>query len=143
MMNTPTILLKIKELLDSHPLSNPFSDGLLYHPTGSAYTCNPPVTDTDEDWICYTDTGEPWRIQEALEKDGFVTSEDQGDYPDCISYRKGNVNIVVVFEAELYYNWVKATEVCKYLNLMEKQDRKMVHRIICGEQIDFDNGEGN
>ena len=74
-------------------------------------------------------------VQEMLENEGFVTSEAQENYPDCLSYRKGYINIIVVFDEWLYKNWVKATKVCAHLNLLKKEDRKAVHRIICGEPL--------
>lgn len=135
----PEILTRIEQ----HFLKledNLFPDSFVFQATGSRFTCNPPVLDTDEDWICYISKDSKgverhWMVQEMLENEGFATSEDQENYPDCLSYRKDNINIIVVFDEWLYRNWVKATEVCKYLNLLKKEDRKMVHRIICGEPI--------
>jgi hypothetical protein len=117
---------------------DPFTDYFAYHQTGSRYTCNPPVLDTDEDWICHLSdneagVNEAWQVGEMLIEAGYATSPDQQQYPDCMSYRKGAINIIVVYDCWMYKNWVKATEVCKFLNLLKKEDRKQVHRIICGE----------
>jgi hypothetical protein len=136
----PKILTRIQTHFDQLD-DNPFADSFSFHPTGSRFTCSPPILDTDEDWICHIQKDakgfeRAYLVEGMLVDEGFETSEDQGEnYPDCISYRKGDINIIVVYDDWVYKNWVKATQVCKYLNLLKKEDRKMVHRIICGEPI--------
>lgn len=111
-----------------------FAPQLYAAPTGSAYTCHPPVEDTDEDWIVHTQSGIGFGIEVELSLAGYERSEGQEDYGDCMSYRKGKVNIIVVYHLEMYHLWRKATEVCKALNLSDKADRKRVHRILCNEE---------
>jgi hypothetical protein len=101
------------------------ADGLLkWHPTGSNYICDPPVLDTDVDFILLVD----YEVLTSLEKLGyFNTSEDtMEDYPDddgFTTYRRANVNLIVIEDAVIYGRLVTATEIAKRLNLTDKQER--------------------
>jgi len=129
-METPLILIQLKEKYAGD--ENLIVELFLYEPTGSAYTCDPPVTDTDEDWIVWAE--ETAEVSEALEADGWVTGQDAEEY-DHVSFRKGRVNIILMHDMDFYYNWSKSTRICKQLNLLKKEDRKFVHRVICGEDV--------
>jgi hypothetical protein len=138
----PEILTKIASEFSLEESFEEFVFGITrfnYHQTGSSFTCDPPVLDTDFDWICNLTgkKGSPdmtWRMEDILIAAGHETSENQEHYPDYVSYRKDNINIIVVYDEWMYRNWIKATTICKRLNLLEKEDRKMVHRISCGEE---------
>jgi len=138
----PEILTKIAAEFNLEESFEEFVFGVTrfnYHQTGSSFTCNPPVLDTDFDWICNLAEKEGSRdssrqVEQLLEDAGYKTSMNQEQYPDCMSYRKDNINIIVVYDEWMYLNWIKATTICKRLNLMKKEDRKMVHRISCGEE---------
>lgn len=108
-------------------------DRILFAPTGSAYTCDPPVNTTDEDWILWHET--PEVLNQVLERFGYTLQGGGVNYSLAASYRKGNVNIIVIHDADVYKNWLKATAICKWLNLTQKSDRKAVHRICCEEGV--------
>lgn len=126
-MRKPEIIAKLEKAIETSVIYDTF----LYYPTGSAFTCSPPSTTTDEDWIVWCD--EPHKAQEVLVANGFKTSPEQREYPDCMSYRDGALNVIVIFEIGMFKDWIKATKVCAALNLLCKEERKLVHRVICGE----------
>lgn len=107
---------------------------MFYSRTGSSYTCNPPIDTTDYDWIVHVSPNERDSFFQYLEENGYCMSDSQEDYTECLSFRKDNINIIVIENIEYYSSWVAATKICKNLNLLNKDDRKMVHRIVCGEE---------
>lgn len=102
-----------------------------FHPTGSAHTCNPPILDTDEDWVVWADDFN--KASDDLTAIGFTANPDQTHY-GAVSMRFGKYNIILMSNKSEYDLWVKATAVCKYLNIGSKEQRKMIHRIVCGEE---------
>ena len=93
--------------------------------TGSAVICNPPVTNTDKDFIiCAINPG---NLIEFLDHNGFKISHNEGyDFnPDsgitCL--RRLNINLVVTGDYEFYLKFVNATILAKKLNLLEKSQR--------------------
>lgn len=101
--------------------------------TGSSVICNPPVTDTDIDFIICTTCYEEIKI--FLEKNGFnISCSDKEEY-EVISegfecYRKDNINLIVTDNYEWYKKWVLATNVAKKLNLLKKEDRITLFKAI-------------
>lgn len=94
-----------------------------WHRTGSNYICNPPVEDTDIDYICYTTNAANLR---KIEAQGFVL--DGVDYTDnphqeFWSYKKGYINLIITDDLAFYNRFVEATEEAKRLNLTNKKDR--------------------
>lgn len=95
------------------------------HPTGSRYICNPSPTDTDEDYICLID-----KIS-GIDKDlvGFVMdgsfpTDEQAKKDDIfISFKKGNLNLIVTADVNFYNKFIACSKVAKKLNLIKKQDR--------------------
>lgn len=97
---------------------------LLAVPVGSRVTCNPPPTNTDEDWLCLM-AGDPTERMSAagFKQDGspeFYTGNDNGGFR---SWRKGDLNIVTTESQEFFERFETATYLAKRLNLMEKADR--------------------
>ena len=93
-----------------------------WQPCGSRYTCNPPPKGTDEDFICIASGN----LIIALDILDFKVEGDPGSYDgmdDFISYRSGDINIIVAKTADFYRKFVSATEEAKSLNLLEKRDR--------------------
>lgn len=94
--------------------------------TGSTVICNPPVIDTDEDYIILTKDLK--KLHEFLRFHLFdFTSEDKEEYElygegfNC--YRKGKLNLIVTEDEEFYIKFVRATRLAKKLNLLKKEDR--------------------
>ncbi len=97
--------------------------------TGSRYICNPPVLNTDEDWI-FNCSG-PGQMEETvkiLEGYGFyILDMNDGDYDDIrenfTSYRLGDLNFILCNNETFYKKFVLATQVAAELNLLKKADR--------------------
>lgn len=123
-MNTPDILIKWHQRSIC---------GFLYSPTGSAYTCEPPVVNTDEDWVCWAQDFD--EFQNALIEDGYEPRSGEDAYGYVRTFRKDEVNIIVCLDFSYFEKWVAATKICKYLNIQDKYKRKNVHRICCGESV--------
>lgn len=99
-----------------------FPLGVLF--TGSRVICDPPVLDTDEDVVVlshYDSPEEAWDIAQDL---GFNPSTTvYGDKDTFRCYRRGNVNLIIVYYEEDFERWVAATVLAKRFNLLKKEDR--------------------
>ncbi len=92
------------------------------HPTGSNYICDPPVTDTDVDWVVLV-TDWMLVVNELSTLGWDYTADYLGGHGDFTSIRRGEINLILVQEKKEFDLWVKATEEAKKLNLLNKQDR--------------------
>ncbi len=89
--------------------------------TGSSYICNPPITNTDIDFVIYS---QDWdKLHDWCEKNAFKTNFEDYELEEFRSYKRGIINLIVTFDATFYKRFVKATEVAKKLNLLDKQQR--------------------
>ena len=89
--------------------------------TGSSYICNPPVTDTDIDFVVLS---RGWdKLHSWLEQNGFKTNFEDYEIDDFRSYKRGVLNLIVTNDLVFYNRFVKATEVAKNLNLLDKEQR--------------------
>ena len=89
--------------------------------TGSSYICNPPITDTDIDFVIYS---QDWdKLHDWCEKNAFKTNFEDYELEEFRSYKRGIINLIVTNDATFYRRFVKATEVAKKLNLLDKQQR--------------------
>lgn len=94
--------------------------------TGSSVICNPPVIDTDIDYIIYTN--EDIKLDTFLKCEGFIEScKDREEYDltdeGFYCYRKENINLITTTSFPFYLKWVTATKLAKKLNLLNKEDR--------------------
>ena len=93
--------------------------------TGSRVICNPPVVDTDKDFVIYTST--PSELINYLVDNGFEISINESYKFDpntgitCL--RKLDVNLVVTSDYNFYLKFIDATKLAKKLNLLEKSKR--------------------
>ena len=89
--------------------------------TGSSYICNPPVIDTDIDFVIYS---QDWdNLHLWCEKNAFKTNFEDYVLEDFRSYKRGVINLIVTDDVTFYKRFVKATELAKQLNLLEKDQR--------------------
>ena len=98
-------------------------DKIIYkRPTGSREIVNPPPTNTDEDWIIYTNDFVGLIMD--LKKEGFEHDNHKhyDESPFC-SMRKGDVNYIITDKLNFYEATIKATSIAKELNIKDKQDR--------------------
>lgn len=102
--------------------------------TGSSYTVDPPVTNTDIDYLVLVQD-----FHEAIAKlvdagwtlcsgpDGHY--EEDEDYSDTwYALRNDVFNIMVTADSGWYQRAVEATTICKQRNIKDKQDRIVVFR---------------
>jgi hypothetical protein len=91
---------------------------------GSRVTCNPPPTDTDEDWLVLVfDRADDKLAEAGFTQDGspeFYTGNDNGGFR---SWRRGDLNIVTTESAEFFDRFTTATDLAKRFNLLRKADR--------------------
>ena len=106
--------------------------------TGSSYICNPPVTDTDEDFFVQALLGQMDALGKELEDDGWSVTYDDPEYTieknreiPFITARKGKQNLIIFQDDEAFIAFDKATEVAKRLNLLKKEDRVMLFQAVC------------
>ena len=97
-------------------------------PCGSRVTCNPPPTDTDQDYLVAANGKQS--VAEAvniLSAHGF-SWEGNEHYQDVaestfMSWRKGDVNFIVSANPDFVRRHHAATALCTRFNLLEKADR--------------------
>jgi hypothetical protein len=104
---------------------------------GSRVTVTPPPMDTDEDWLVVISPSQA-AISNAvgiLAEAGYEWEGDTEHYQDVagntfMSWRKGNVNLIVTANADFAHKHHVATALCKRLNLAGKQDRLAVFQAV-------------
>lgn len=97
---------------------------LKLHPTGSRYICDPPVMNTDIDFIVLV--GEMAIAVLDLVSAGWKrpnNGEGYGDKSYLTTFRRGEYNLIVMTDRKKFDKWVKATEEAKKKNLTKKEDR--------------------
>jgi len=117
-------------------MTNPLIEALRPHlllcaPTGSRVICDPPPTDTDEDWLVLCDPHQKCHFEDHLATLGFVRDgspikpADNGKYADkwFASYKFAETNIIAAETHEFFDRFMAATHVAKRLNLLHKPDR--------------------
>lgn len=108
--------------------------------TGSRYICDPPVMDTDEDWILdCSGEGQMKKAERALKSYGFFVKAMADDNYDDISenftsYNLGHINFILCNNRPFFQKFVLATELAKDLNLVKKDDRiKLFQGVLYGK----------
>jgi hypothetical protein len=119
----PKIIYNLIEELKKHHDSNWLEHDPQCAPTGSRVICNPPVLNTDNDWLVFVPDSLQEKAMEFMENQGATHSLTQETYPDGVCYRYGDINPILIWEFEIYYCWVAATYWASKLNLQDKADR--------------------
>lgn len=112
-------------------------EGVLIEPCGSQYTCNPkpPLDYSDVDFLVYCpDVDYALGFEKLLAKQGYKLSEME-NYDDVklwfLSWKKhvdGTIyNYIVTTKKPWYHAFIRARNLCKELNLMDKKQRIAVH----------------
>lgn len=120
--------------------------------TGSRVICDPPPTDTDEDYILlipvaelgplathlliegYTKggslesfEGSPYLLPEhEYNSDGSVKTEGLFQ-----SWKKGELNIILTANEQYFDDFIRATFLARALNLTDKEDRVTLFKALC------------
>jgi hypothetical protein len=121
--------------------SDVLPSGAVVVPVGSRVTCNPPPTDTDEDYLVLV--SDRRQAVEALKHLGFEPSLDPQKLEDYermnmtaqwefTSLWFGDVNYIVTESHFFFERFLTATHICKALNLLDKKDRIMVFEAVRG-----------
>lgn len=108
--------------------------------TGSSVICNPPVTDTDIDYVIYTN--EEIKLDTFLKSKGYTKScaeEEEYDLENegFSCYRLNNINLIITTNRKWYLKWVLATKVARKLNLKVKADRVMLFKSFLYDEAPF------
>lgn len=102
---------------------------LAWSATGSRVIENPPPLGRDEDWIVLADD-----LSEAtniLMRNGFgPDAQKLYGNTEFVSFRKGQLNLIVTEQRWLYDRYVIATDVAKQLNLRSRADRVRLFQTI-------------
>lgn len=111
--------------------------GVLIEHCGSTYTCNPAPTNTDVDFICLAkDAGVFMDFEFELETDGwkFDLAYDDSFFTSVKKSINGvKYNYIVTDNEKWFVAFLRARELCKELNLMDKQQRIKVHHAFLEE----------
>lgn len=98
-------------------------------PVGSAVTCNPPVTNTDLDFLVLANDWQPflsqalrdgWELSAYWESHDLLNAMETGGF---VSLRKGNMNILLTACEDFKKKFLVATSLAKRFNLLNKKDR--------------------
>lgn len=102
------------------------------YPTGSKFICNPPVLDTDEDWVVYTE--EPKLFHSELHKEGYTTSQYYyrrlGTAFKAFRSPHSNLNLIITPHKAWYDRFVEATDIAKSENLRDKTERVRLFELV-------------
>jgi len=100
-----------------------FDNYVKHSQTGSRYICDPPVEDTDDDYIVLTEDKACFLSESAANGWDVHSYDDYPEDDDFVSLRKGVVNLIVT-ECDVFYGrFVTATNAAKKMNLIDKTDR--------------------
>jgi hypothetical protein len=113
-----------------------------YEPVGSRITCDPPPTETDEDWIVLSEDNKGKFTKVLLDEYGFekggsdlVDEEDWDEDYSFVSLKLGRVNLIITSSPDFYRRFLAASSVAKRLNLLRKDDRiALFQAVLYGNQ---------
>jgi len=100
------------------------------------------LTAKDEDILMLVNDKEGPRVSNLLEGMGFTRESEEYDDTDFISYRLStpgdalDKNVIVVYYATFYDNFVLASKLCRDLKLYRREDRVKVHKAILYGDLD-------
>jgi hypothetical protein len=118
--------------------------GAIVVPVGSRVTCNPPPTDTDEDFLVLVKDMQS--AVDGLKALGFEHSADPEKVEKYIRLQEttqmrftslwfGDVNYLITDSEFFFERFLTATHICKTLNLLNKDDRVMVFEAVRGASL--------
>lgn len=98
---------------------------------GSRVTCNPPPTDTDQDWLVLVDDKDFDKfakdlIAQGWQVGGSLISNDANYLPPnqrFNSFTLGVDNVIATASQEFHDRFLSASATAKHLNLLNKEDR--------------------
>lgn len=96
---------------------------------GSSVTCDPPVMNTDLDYLVLAVDWQPflsqalhegWELSAYWDAQSLAGALDDGDF---VSLRKGRLNIILTACVQFRKKFLLATKLAKQFNLLKKADR--------------------
>jgi hypothetical protein len=125
-MTTEVLLAKLESL------------GCAISATGSRFMCDPPVMNTDEDYLvdlsCSSHQSTVTRllIEQGFTVQGSIESatRNSGHRSEFKSWRRGTLNLITTVLVSFANRHRQATALCRRLNLLKKADRIAVFQII-------------
>lgn len=106
-------------------------------PCGSRVTCNPAPKNTDADFLVELIGADSLAISKAVNTLSAAGFEWEGNehYQQAatngfMSWRKGEINLIVSADVEFVRRHRAATSICKSLNLLRKSDRVAVFQAV-------------
>ena len=117
---------QMREMLS--PLDNAMNL-VAFSPTGSRFMCDPPVMDTDIDFVVLVVDHDA--ASEVLTANGWAkcvgeNSDEEDSYDELgefSAYRKDNFNLIVCDDRAYYIKYCAATLLSTKLNLLDKAER--------------------
>lgn len=106
-----------------------------YEPVGSRVTCNPPPTDTDQDYlVLVTDEQQHYWLCNATDLGFWLDNESEHYEPSEASFNswrnEDNINLIITRNCEWHERFLLATKIAKRFNLMKKEHRKRLFQAI-------------
>lgn len=111
------------------------------YPTGSNYICNPPVEDTDKDFLILCE--DSYTLIKTLLQNGWESCIDEDNIEETefykeeqeygvkwTAYRKGTFNLMITEDNNWYFASVVATEYCRTFNIQDKEQRIRIFRFL-------------
>jgi len=124
-----TILPRLKKLKKLLPEAE-------IYPTGSRYVCDPPVMNTDIDFVIYSTDK---TVKERIIKFGYKdTTNNEPTYHfqyegyEFTAFRKRTVNLTLTHSKKFIDRHVVATHICKRKNVRNKLRRVFIHEAVRG-----------
>ena len=132
------VIDQVREMLS--PLDNAMNL-VAFSPTGSRFMCDPPVMNTDIDFVVLVvdhDAAAESLLANGWTKcEGENSDEENSSYDELgefSAYRKDNFNLIVCDDRAYYIRYCAATLLCTKLNLLDKAERcALFQTIIKGE----------
>jgi hypothetical protein len=112
--------------------------------TGSSVICNPPVLDTDIDFVIKSKDVDIIKNYLTCElKFNVLTGEESETNYEGLnvgseyfySLKKDNINIMLVQDESFFIKWLNATLLAKKLNLLKKEDRITLFQYVLYDNI--------
>lgn len=102
---------------------------------GSRYTCNPPPTETDEDWLVLINEKDYNRVLCVLNEQGFDLDNPNGHYrPENSAFNSWrgpeNLNIILTSDVGFHNRFLAATSLAKRYNLLDRSERVLLFQTV-------------
>ena len=102
-----------------------------WHYTGSAYICEPPVQDTDTDYLILCKPDARLKLVEELISKGYLLNsyQSEGQFVN-MKLTEQRIDLILIEDENYYNSFVYATEVAKFLNVEQKDARVSLFGLI-------------